>query len=323
MEILNKKDVFSLSIDAYYHKTSVPEKYTAEQREEGFRAYLSDLGKDFRKNQNEIFQIIETTANEILPKKVLESVKQFAQFQTFGENVTVKFNVKRGKIKAVAVAIGGSVRRSRVDKGFYFMKTEAVQCKVYEEFERVLAGLTNWTELMNMVISAINDYILEKIYDCLMSLVSKVPTVNKHVETASASFSETDFNRIINIVKAYGSPCIIGTSMAVANIPMNNSASQADMDDLRNRGYIGLYRGVPVIEIQNSYENADNTTPVFDDNFLFVIPSGQEKMIKVAMEGGLHTRSTQEQDWTYSFETYQKVGVSVYEVNNIGIYQMA
>jgi hypothetical protein len=107
MEILNRKEAFSLSVDAYYHRSSKPDKYTAEQREEGFRAYLADLGKDFRKNQNEIFQIIEDTANEILPTKVMDSVKQFAQFQTFGENVTVKFNVKRGKIKAVAVSLGG------------------------------------------------------------------------------------------------------------------------------------------------------------------------------------------------------------------------
>jgi hypothetical protein len=203
------------------------------------------------------------------------------------------------------------------------MKTEAVQCKVYEEFQRIISNQADWTSLMNMVIVAINDYILQKIYDCLMSLVSKVPTVNKHVEATSESFSETELLRIVNVVKAYGSPVIIGTSQAISSIPMNNTASQTDMDDLRQHGFIGLYRGTPIIEIQNSFENRDNTIPTLNDNFLFIIPSGSEKMIKVAMEGGLHTRSVQELDWSYSFETYQKVGVSVFEVNNIGIYQMA
>jgi hypothetical protein len=129
--------------------------------------------------------------------------------------------------------------------------------------------------------------------------------------------------RIINIVKAYGSPVIIGTSQAVSAIPMNNANSQADMDDLRNKGFIGIYHGTPVVEIENSFEDKENTIPTLNDNFLFIIPSGQEKIIKVATEGGLHTRSVQEQDWSMSFETYQKVGVSVFEVNNIGIYQMA
>jgi hypothetical protein len=323
MEFLDRKEVFSLSVDAYYHKTSKPDKYTAEQREEGFTNYLKDLGKDFRKNQNEIFQIIEDTANEILPKKVLDSVKQFAEFQTFGENVTVKFNVKRGKIKAVAVALGGTVIRSRIDKGSYFVRTEAVQNKVYEEFERIISNQTNWTELINLVINSINDYILQKIYACLISLTSKVPTVNKHVEATNDAFDETSFKRIINIVKAYGSPVIIGTSQAVSAIPMNNANSQADMDDLRNNGFIGIYHGTPVVEIENSFEDKENTIPTLNDNFLFIIPSGQEKIIKCATEGGLHTRSVQEQDWSMSFETYQKVGVSVFEVNNIGIYQMA
>jgi hypothetical protein len=156
-----------------------------------------------------------------------------------------------------------------------------------------------------------------------MSLVSKVPTVNKHVEATNESFNEAELLRIVNIIKSYGNPVIIGTPQAVSQIPMNNTASQTDMDDLRNHGYIGIYRGTPVVEIPNSFEDKENTIPTLNDNFLFIIPSGQEKMIKVAMEGGLHTRSVQEGDWTYSFETYQKVGVSVFEVNNIGIYQMA
>lgn len=62
---------------------------------------------------------------------------------------------------------------------------------------------------------------------------------------------------------------------------------------------------------------------MFDDEYLFILPAGQEKIVKVALEGGLITRETSMQgDWTINFEAYQKAGVAVYSVNNIGIYKM-
>lgn len=137
MEKLTKKQVFELSLDAY-HKKSSDARFTAQEREEGFRNYLADLNKDYRANKNEIFAIIEDTVNIILPVKVQDAIKPFADFQDFPNNSLIKFRVKNGKIKAVSVAVGSTVSRQRIDNGWFVMTTEAVQCKVYEEYERVI-----------------------------------------------------------------------------------------------------------------------------------------------------------------------------------------
>lgn len=318
MEKLTRQEAFALSLDVYYGRSS-KEEYTPQERAEGFKNYLKDLNKNYRANKYEIFQILEDTINEILPKKVKEYVRTFAEFKEFDNNTTVKFRVKNGKIKAVAVALGGTVRRTRVDQGSFEVKTEAIQAKIYEEYERVNGGLVDWAELVNMVIEAITEAILVRIYDALIGIWSKLPAVNK---ATMASFDKADFDAVLNVVKAYGSPVIMGTPLALAQIPLDASASEADKLDMRNLGRIGVYKGCPVVEMPNSFEDTENTIKTFSDKYIFIIPAGSEKVVKVALEGGIVTRETNREDWTTEFDAYQKVGVAVHAVNNIGMIEI-
>jgi hypothetical protein len=318
MEKLTRKEAFALSVDVYYKK-STKEGYTAEQRAEGLRNYLADLNKDYRANKNEIFQIVEDTVNEILPKRVLDAVRNFAEFRQFDNNTTCRFKVKNGKIKAVSVAIGGTVRRVRVDKGWFTMSTEAVMAKVYEEYERVISGQVDWNELINMVSDAINEAILVKIHQALVGIYASLPLANKH---SSPSIEQAEFDKILNVVKAYGQPVIMGTPVALGQLPISypNNPSDADKNDIRNKGYVGMYKGAVCVELANSFEDANNAVKMFDDKYIFIVPAGGEKIVKVAMEGGLITRESNGQDWTVNFEAYQKVGVGIQAINNIGMY---
>lgn len=316
----SKKQIVDLAVDTYFGKSSNP-KYTAEQRADGFHNVLQDLNKDYRSNKDKIFTIVEETVSEIAPKVVLENVKRWAEFKTFGDNEEVKFILKNGKIKAVEVALGGHVARQRIDKGSFTIQSTALQAKVYEEYERVIGGQVDWSELINLVINAINDAILEKVYNALMSLIDKVPSVN--TAKGTGTIVKKDFDKIISIVKAYGQPVIMGTPLALAELPLDKElATDADKMDIRLKGYLGTYRGCSVVEIENSFEDGRNTKPVFDDSKIFIIPSGQERVIKVAMKGGMKLKTTEGTDWTTNFEAYQKAGVAVLAVNHIGIYEI-
>jgi hypothetical protein len=316
MEKLTRQQAFSLSVDAYYGKSSV-EDYSAEERNKGFVEYLADLNKDYKRNKLEIFEIIEDTVNEILPAKVNDAVKQFAEFRDFPNNTTCKFKVKNGKVKAVNVALGGTVKRVRIDQGSFLMSTEAVQAKVYEEYERVIGGLVDWNALIDLVVEAVNDAILLKIYQALIGIYASLPAANKH---SNAGLEVAELDKIISLVKAYGKPVIMGTPLGVASIPLDSYSSEVDKMDVRNKGFIGMHKGCPVIELPNSFEDTDNAVKTFSDQYLFVIPSGGEKIVKVGLEGGLVTRESNGQDWTVNFEAYQKVGVAVVAINNIGIF---
>lgn len=316
----SKKQIIDLSVDAYFHKSSNT-KYSAEQREEGFFNILNDLNKDYRSNKEKIFTIVEETVSEVAPKVVLENIKRWAEFKTFGDNEEVKFLLKNGKIKAVEVALGGHVERHRIDKGYFSIRSTAIQAKVYEEYERVIGGQVDWSELINLVIKAINDKILEMIYEAVEKLIDKVPKANKSKGTGT--IVKKDFDKIVSVVKAYGNPVIMGTPLALSQLPIDvQMATELDKMDMRLKGYLGTYKGCPVVEIENSFEDGRNEKPVFDDTKLFIIPSGDERVVKVAMKGGMKLKTTEGADWTTNFEVYQKVGVAVLAVNHIGIYEI-
>lgn len=321
MEVMkfSRQELLNLSVDVYNRKSS-DERYSAEERANGLREYLKDLSKDYRNNKNQIFTIIEDTANTILPKKVGEIFNQFAEFKTVGDGETIRFRVKNGKIKAHVMAVGSVAERQRVDHGFITIKAKSVQAKIYDEYDRFVSGLVDWTEMMNDVISAIMEEIYKMVQSAFEKMYANMPQTNTHT---APTLDEAEFKKLLSVVKAYGSPVIMGTPLAVAQLPLTANASELDKIDLRNLGRLGMYNGCPVIELPNSFEDESNTTPVLDDKNIYIIPSGAEKVIKVALEGGMHTRDTDGTDWTINFEAYQKVAVSILATNNIAVYRLA
>lgn len=318
MEKLTRLEARQLGVDAYFGKSSIS-KYTAEERKDGLQRYLEDLNKDFKRNKLDIYEIIEETVNAVLPIKVRDYVKNFAEYKTYGENVEIVFHNTNGKIKAVEVALGGHVERQRIDKGSFTIKATALQAKVYEEYERVIGGQVDWNALINRVIDAIMEGILTKVYNSLMAIYSSLPNANKH---QNATLDKAEFDKIISTVKAYsGKAIIMGTSLALSKIVLDQYASELDKEDIRNKGYLGLYKGCAVVEIPQSFEDESNTTKIFDEDFLFVLPSANEKLVLVALQGGIKTKDSEGADWTYNFEAYQKVGVAIKQVQHVGMYK--
>ena len=69
--------------------------YAAAQ--ETFRSELKDLAADYRtykRNQNEIFQIMEEIIEEVFPQKVFEQYGQFAEIKTFAQGTKPIFTQK-------------------------------------------------------------------------------------------------------------------------------------------------------------------------------------------------------------------------------------
>lgn len=196
-----------------------------------------------------------------------------------------------------------------------------MQTAVYEEYERILTGEIDWREYINAVIVAIDEAVLEMVYEALRGVYDRMPQANKHGANA---FDKTEFDKILNTVKAYGSkPIIFCPTEKLGDIPYSaDRPSDEDLSDLRNKGYIGMYRGCVVVELPNSFKDETNTEKVFEANEIFILPSSADaKVVAVALEGGLITKQTDMEDWTVNFEAYQKVAVSVMQVNHIGIFK--
>lgn len=97
--------------------------------------------------------------------------------------------------------------------------------------------------------------------------------------------------------------------------------SPDDIEAIHRTGYVNIFRGVPVVQIPQSYTDENNTTTYIDPQLAYVLPTGGEKPVKVVLEG-----DTQMWDWTNKDQSieimaYKKIGVAILTQYNWGIYQ--
>ena len=319
---LDFKECVQLAVDAY-NGTSTKADFSAEERQEGLRTLFADLAKEnggfaLPQNRELAFAIVTEAINQILPKDIKATFDNFVEFKTFGNNERPEFVVRNGKIKAFEVAVGGTVERQRIDGGKAILGETAIQTHVYDELERFINGDVDFTELINLAKDALIDKMYEKIVNVFKEAYDKFPDTNK---AQSAGFDVKSFNKILNVVKAYGKPMIMGTPVALAEIPLEAQASEADKLDVRNKGYLGMYRGCKVIELENTFTDVSNTEKVLSDEYIYILPEGVDKPIKLALIGEAISRTNDNADWTQSYEVYQKLGVGLLALHNIGIYQ--
>jgi hypothetical protein len=111
-------------------------------------------------------------------------------------------------------------------------------------------------------------------------------------------------------------------------IVYNNTTgiSDQDMIDVRERGYVGKFQGVPVVLMPQSFIDESNEKLVMNPSFAYVLPAGKEKLIKMAFEGSPYFREwdDHEGDNSFTLQGYIKVGVGMYTSPNYwGIYYNA
>ena len=82
---------------------TAPENYSVENVNDALRDELKAMCSsinEFRRNQYDIFEIISETADEIVPKKVIDYVGIFAEVKTVENGQKAMFKRKLGKNRA-------------------------------------------------------------------------------------------------------------------------------------------------------------------------------------------------------------------------------
>ena len=125
------------------------------------------------------------------------------------------------------------------------------------------------------------------------------------------------------IVKAYGVPTIFGSYAALSNIynPLASTSGYPNGDDstdIRNYGFVQVYKGVRCVELPNYLVDNSNSQWFYDDTKVFVVPSGM-KPVKVALKGDLtlvrNTQAVGSEKW----EASKIIGVGLAMANNYAV----
>jgi hypothetical protein len=94
-----------------------------------------------------------------------------------------------------------------------------------------------------------------------------------------------------------------------------------DKEDIRNQGYVGRYAGANVILMPQSYVDETNTTEVLDNQYGYVIPSTENKIIKLAFEGNAIMEDVRNADGSMEFQIYKKFAIGTVFTNTLGIFR--
>lgn len=289
---------------------------------------IAGTPQDFQKNKWVIFELIQETADAIIPNRIMDIMSQFAEVKQVGQGNKATFKrrlgQRRGKSFVTTVAPAGTYEAFRLDSEVFEVPVGAVGASALIDWERYLDGLDDLSELVEIIMEGIEDALYKAVYEQLIAayLNVKMPNANK---VTSSTFDKDAMDRLISVVKSYGDNAIIFcTPLFAATIDneiKNSYLPDADKNEIRQQGYVGLYHGTPVVVLPMATETEENKTWAYDPSYAFVMPAGKEKVVKIVLEGDLQMNSWTNKDWSMEIGFYKKYGVAMLYYNNWGIYK--
>ena len=306
------------------------EKLTAEALNKTFIKELNELGatpQDFRENKNLIYTLMEVGLTEVLPQKVMQNYGQFADVRTFAQGTKPVYTIriseaskKRAKQFVTRVGLAGRYEVFKLDGTSIEVPTSAYGGAARIEWEELLDGRMTMNDYYSIVLEGMDEAVYAEIAKALKALINVVPALQKH---SGSGFSEADMDRLLQIADSFGGKSTIYCTFefAATMLPVSNSNwSDAMKDEIWNNGYFAAYKGHRVIILPQSLvevpsAEAKQVGKVIDPSYAYIIPTGAEKPVKVAFEGGAQVKSFDNRDWSTEIQTYQKFGVATYMVN--------
>lgn len=312
---------------------SANESYTAEQTTELLREQLNMLAGDwssYRENQNLIFSLVEQTIDEVLPQKVLQQYEQFADVRTASQGDKVVFvrriteaSRMRAKQFVTQVGLAGRYETFMLDGERLEVKMSAIGSAARIGFEEFLDGRIQFSDLTDVILEAMDEYIYREIAKALETAVEELPAPNK---VTASSFDTASMDRLLAIADSYaGAPATIYCTyeFAATMIPDEAAWTSSSMRDrIWEEGYLPRYKGHNIVLLPQSMEDATNAKKVIDPSNAYIINSGVEKPVKIAFEGQTAVREiTDNDDWSRDMQTYKKFGVAILTNPSICVYK--
>lgn len=322
-------------------KGTVPATY-ANQNVDMDSAFLDGLKElagsvnQFMKNRYDIYDIVIKTADEIMPKKVIDAIGMFAEVQSVPQGQKAIFKRRLGKTRAkkflTQVGLSGVYETFRLDSDTFELAGHAVGGGATIDFERMLDGAETMAEVMQVLTEGLTDAVFYEVHKALRAAVnaSARPDANKVV---SNTFEADKMVKVINTVRAYGNGVVIfappefvgamGPDAIVSGIAntTNGIYHPQDIDAIHNTGYINIFRGTPVVQIPQSFIDESNTKTWIDPQLAYILPTGGEKVVKVVLEGNTQINDFKNRDNSLEVYAYKKMGCAILAHHNWGIYQ--
>jgi hypothetical protein len=311
-------------------------KFTYEELNTALRTELKELVGNYnlyRQNKNILFELIQEVVELSLPTNVFDNMKEFAEVKTFQHGDKPFFKRRQSQIRGRAfvtrVAPGGIYEAFKIDSQIVNVATETFGGAAQIGLEEFLEGTVDFAELMDVINIGLEIAVYKEVMRNLISLSfggaglyqgnlnQKLPAAN--IKTV-AGWAPVEFNALIGIAAAYGTPTIFCSHAFALNVrPEGYWASESAKNEFMKNGYIGVYNGARIVVLpQSFFDVSNNTEAVFvPAGYAWIIPAGDDKPVKIAFEGDVVVEEFQNRDWSREIQVFKKFGVAL--VTNPGI----
>jgi hypothetical protein len=301
---------------------------------DGFKELCGSIN-NFMRNRYDIYDIIIENADDIVPGKVMDAMGQFAEVIQLknGEKKMFKrggLGRNRAKKFLTQAAQNGLYETFRLDQETFSIGMKNIGGAVSIDFQRMIDGAESLAEFMDVLAEAQEDAIYVEVQNALMAAANNtvMPAANKY----TGNYNANELQRLVNTVKVYGggatifaAPEFIAKMGPDAIVPAVSGAQAVyhpdDIDAIHNIGRIRIFRGCPVVELRQSFLDEKNDKVMIHPQFAYVLPSGKEKVVKIAMEGDTQMYDVKNPDNSLEIHTYRMIGVGILAFNNWGVYQ--
>ena len=315
---------------------TAPENYSVENVNDALRDELKAMCSsinEFRRNQYDIFEIISETADEIVPKKVIDYVGIFAEVKTVENGQKAMFKRKLGKNRAkkflTQVGLSGVYETFRLDTETFTVEAHAVGGAGTIDFDRMLDNAEIMPDIMDIITEGLTDSVFYEIQKALIAAygAAGVPAAN---QKEGNNFVAKDMQDLVNVVRSYGTSAVIFACPEfiaamgphqIGDKSYDAVYSPKDIEDIANTGYIKMFRGTPIIQMPQSFVDETNTAVALDPQYAFVLPTGGEKVVKVVLEGSTQMWIRDSRDQSMGIDGYKKMGAAILTYHNWGVYK--
>lgn len=316
-------------------KGTAPETFSVNDVNAAFVDGLKELAgtyNQFMKNRYDIYDIIIESIDEVMPADVMSAIGAFAEVQQVAQGEKAMFRRKKGAQRAkkflTQVGLSGVYETFRLDADTFEISAHAVGGGATIDFERMLDGAESLAEVVGIVTDGLTNAVFVEVQKALIAALQVMPATNK----IAGSWSADNMVKLLNVVRAYGNPVIFAPPEFVAAmgpdaiVPTIASAAQGvyspkDIEAIHDYGFVQVFRGAPIVNMPQSFVDETNTETYVDPRLAYIFPAGQEKVVKVVLEGQTQIRDHENKDNSMEVFAWKKMGCAILTHHNWAMYQ--
>lgn len=294
-----------------------------------------ELHKAIRRHKIDVFEVIEETVENLLVSGWGDDpfFNEFVEIKSMNTGDTNEFYVPDESVLTVSELSGNhhDLFRQRLGAGSTFsVKTSWYGVKIYAEYELFMAGKVDWANFIQKIYQAFDKKVNDMVYAAVMSAGDKVSPSSQFTKTGTLN-KDTLITLVEDVQAANGVEAVImGTKTALSKLTAlaeTDWISNSMKEERNTTGRLGIWEGVRLVEIPQSFAPNDTTVKLVDNTRLLVMPLADNKFIKIYDEGEAQVKEVSDgdtnMDKTIEYEYQQKMGVATIVNRKFGQYKMA